>query len=78
LIIVIAAAYFIMLPKLSGTSGTVTGGAAAVPTPTAAQTTAPVTTTTPPTTVPTPTPETFPDALPLKQWFTFGSGKVES
>lgn len=70
--------YCIALPRSPDTP--TQGGVPVGSTPQApAATTPPVTVATPPaTTVPTPAPDPFPGALSLKEWFSFGKGKVES
>jgi hypothetical protein len=76
--IVAACLYFVGLPGFSGTLGQGAGSPASMTQIPVATTAAEMTTLPTSTTVPTPTPITFPDALPLKQWFTFGKGTVES
>ncbi len=75
-IVIAAAAIFVALPKLAGTTGAITGPA------TTTQTTVVPVTTTPQTVATTvanmPTQNPFPDALALKQKFPFGSGDLAS
>jgi len=78
IIIVIASMYFVVVPRFSGTMGQGTGPSGSTTQVPEATTVPEITTVPPATTVPTPTPRLFPDSLPLKQWFTFGEGKVES
>ncbi len=78
IIIVIAGMYFVVVPRFSGSLGEGNGSSTS-PTQVTVATTVPAITTVPTaTTAPIPTPNPFPDALPLRQWFTFGEGKVES
>lgn len=79
IVIVLAAGFFIVLPKLSGTSGLLPGvPGPATPEPKLELTASPTTVIPTPTTPPTPTPEPFPNALPLKKWFPFSEGKTAS
>jgi hypothetical protein len=76
-LIIAAAAVFVILPKISnGTSGLSPGLASVTGTITPLPT-VPVTTI-PTTVVPTPTPDPFPNALLLKDGFPFGEGKIAS
>jgi hypothetical protein len=78
-LVVIAGIYFVVLPKLSAITGSGDGVSGSVTqAPLVTMTASPTTLLPTPTTVPTPTPDPFPNALSLKQWFTFGEGKVES
>jgi hypothetical protein len=72
IVVVIAGVYFVVLPKLSGITGS------AAQTPLATMTVSPTTPLPTATTVSTPPPDPFPDALPLKKWFPFSEGKTKS
>jgi hypothetical protein len=73
IVVIIAGVYFVLLPKLSG----ITGSADQTPLPTMTLSpTTPLPTTA--TMVQTPPPDPFPDALPLKKWFPFNEGKTKS
>ncbi|WAC04397.1 MAG: hypothetical protein OS112_07960 [Methanoregula sp.] len=79
IIIVLAAGYLVVLPRLSGTSGLLTGVVSPITqTPTMTITVSPTTISQTSTTVPTPMPDPFPNALPLKKWFPFSEGKTAS
>jgi len=81
LVVLAAAVYFLVLPKLSGSnplSSSLSGTGLTTPTPppttVIATTPIPVTTTI----VPTPTPDLFPDAYSVRQLFNFNEGKYTS
>ena len=80
LVILAVTVYFLVLPKMSGTSLPILPGGANNPVTTS--TTAVVIVATPvsavPATSPTPVPDPFPHALQVKDGFPFGSGKVAS
>jgi hypothetical protein len=76
-LIIAAAAVFVVLPKISGGSspvspGQVPGTGTITTPPTVAPTAVPTTI------VPTPTPDPFPNALLLKDGFPFGEGRIAS
>ena len=72
IVVVIAGVYFVVLPKISGITGS------AAQTPLATMTVSPTTPFPTATTVPTPPADPFPNALPLKKWFQFNEGKTKS
>lgn len=77
MIIIAAAVFILLLPKLSGGDlSTIPGMATPVPTTIPTPVVTPTTITT--TVAPTPTPDPFPNALALGQKVPFGSGKVAS
>jgi hypothetical protein len=76
-LIIAAAAVFVVLPRISGGSFGIFSGPATTTGTTTAPTTVPVTAV-PTTVVPTPTPAPFPNALLLKDGFLFGEGKIAS
>lgn len=77
-LVVIAGGYFIVLRQPSGTQNVGSGiSASTIQTP--VLTTAVIITTIPtPTTAPTPPPDPFPNALTIRTWFNFSSGKTAS
>ena len=76
-LILAAAAVFIVLPKISAGSSLLSSGPASGTGTITTPTTVPVTEV-PTTVVPTPTPDPFPNALQLKDGFPFGEGKIAS
>jgi len=77
-IVVIAGILFVALPKTGSAAGfTIPGAGTPVPT-TLPATGSQTPSVTPTTAVPTPTPDPYPDALPLREWFTYNEGKYET
>jgi hypothetical protein len=76
-LVIAAAAVFVILPKISNGMSGLSPGLASVTGTITPLPTIPVTTI-PTTVVPTPTPDPFPNALLLKDGFPFGEGKITS